>query len=167
MLAIATVVGALAVCEVARQHSRDARTIPLAVRSVMVLAWPLLASRVVPMCNAVVPATVWMLAMWAFEGALVAFHGPTARVQLPAAGLLGMSMAMATLVGNSPRSAFARLFILAYLFCFLVCIPQHDLDRETLLGGVVDAVQHTTLHYCVALVVTATTLTYLQSRDEV
>lgn len=159
---LVTFLGLLAILDATRRVGKHPKAIPLAIRTAGVVLWPFLSSFFVSPCASMLPATAWLVGIWLVDACLLLDSpSPSGGFHIEPSSLAGLSFGLAAMAGNTPKSEHSRLFLYAILAAFLVAMPRHDLEKTSPSAVVVENVQRTLLHYCIAMLVTAVQLTRL------
>lgn len=159
MVPIVSVLGSLTVVYAyISAKVRDTKTLALTIRCVGLILWPVVLTLVCPWCPATIPGTLWLCA-FTLADALVLKQTPSKTgLSLEKNSFVGVVFAIASMCGNRPDGAQNRLFLYPVLMMLLAVSPTHDLPREHATAVLIENVQRVTLHYCIAVLLTAIAL---------
>ena len=160
MVPVACILGALAILNAHLRTARDNhKSLAFTLRCLGLVIWPLVITSICPDCPHILPGTVWMFVI-EIMNALVLMHPSSSKgLGIEKAGFLGVVFALTAMCGNRPDSTHSKLFIYSILGMFLTVFPAHDLDKESVHSVILESFQQVILHYCVAVFVTAVSLT--------
>ena len=161
MIRLVSLLGILAIINAhAKSSSRkDPKSVALTVRCLGVSLWPVVIVSICPHCPHIFAGTVWMFAMEVMNAFVLMDPTSSKGIRVEKSAFLGVAFALAAMSGNHPQSINSKLFLYTILGMFLTVFPHHDLDNDSLHSIVLENVQQVILHYCIAVFVTAISLT--------
>ena len=162
-LAVTGVIVCVAIAFRQRQHRL---CIPVLVRSIGVLVWPLLALMVHTPCVGTTYGILWLYAFWLLDMCLLcASNDIRGGLSIDCGSLIGIVFGLSALVGNRPNNKHCKLFVYCILGCFLVVLPRHNLPPSNQFAIVLDNSQKTLLLWCIALLITAIHATQCDTKN--
>ena len=144
------------------------RALAITIRTCGAILWPTVLLAMVPASDrnnpVLVIPLVFQWSMWLLDSLLLN-TAPSRDPETPAslrfetAGLTGLSIGIASLLGNKPTSEHAHLFLYAILGCLVVVLPSHNLKPGCIHDQVFESVQKTAFSWCLGLLIAAASLT--------
>lgn len=110
----------------------------------------------------VVHTVIWFLDALLMFGAQPKDVNTVPSLRIDPSSLTGMGLAMSSLVGNRPNSKYTHFFLYSIIACFLVVLPSHNLEPESLHSQLFENVQKSVLFWCICSIVAAVALTRYQ-----
>lgn len=160
MLPLVSVVG---VVTILHSHSllpeENPKALAFTIRCLGVALWPLVIRSLCADCRHVLAGTLWMFLLEVLDAVVLLDPESTRGLTMEKGSFLGIVFALAALSGNRPDATHSQLFVYSILGMFLTVVPSHDLKEGSRNALLLENVQRVILHYCVALFVTAISLT--------
>lgn len=137
------------------------------VHAIATIVWPLILFNIV--CRddidnkfLVVPIVVHTLFWWlnmSLSSFKTAGNTSIPSIRLDGGSLTGLALAVSSLCGNHPKSKYTHLFLYSVIACFLVVLPGHTLQKESVEADLFEGIQKSVLWGCICCVITAAALT--------
>ena len=142
---------------------RGRKTLGFTVRCIGVVLWPLFITAICPSCPHIQTGTVWMFLLEVLNSVLLMDPASRKGIHMERGPFLAVVFALTAMCGNRPDSKHCNLFVYTVLIMFLAVLPSHDLDKNSTSAIILENVQQVILHYCIAMFVTAVSLTCKKS----